>query len=39
MIDAEDVARSVLHMANQPLNVNVCSLMSMATAMPYAGPG
>lgn len=39
MIDVEDVARSVLHMANQPLHVNIFSLMIMATKMPYAGRG
>ena len=39
MIDVDDVARSVLHMANQPLNVNVYHLMIMATNMPYAGRG
>lgn len=39
MIDVADVARSVLHMANQPLHVNVFSLMIMATKMPYAGRG
>jgi NAD(P)-dependent dehydrogenase (short-subunit alcohol dehydrogenase family) len=39
MIDVEDVARSVLHMANQPLSVNVYHLMIMATKMPYAGRG
>jgi NAD(P)-dependent dehydrogenase (short-subunit alcohol dehydrogenase family) len=39
MIDVEDVARSVLHMANQPLSVNIYHLMIMATNMPYAGRG
>ena len=39
MIDVADVARSVLHMANQPLDVNVYHLMIMATKMPYAGRG
>jgi NADP-dependent 3-hydroxy acid dehydrogenase YdfG len=39
MIDVEDVARSVLHMANQPLSVNIYHLMIMATKMPYAGRG
>ena len=39
MIDVDDVARSVLHMASQPLNVNVYHLMIMATNMPYAGRG
>ena len=39
MIDVDDVARSVLHMANQPLDVNIYHLMIMATKMPYAGRG
>jgi len=39
MIDVRDVARSVLHMANQPLDVNIYHLMIMATGMPYAGRG
>ena len=33
------VAKSVLFMANQPLNVNIYHLMVMATDMPYAGRG
>jgi NAD(P)-dependent dehydrogenase (short-subunit alcohol dehydrogenase family) len=39
MVDVTDVARSVLHMANQPLDVNIYHLMIMATKMPYAGRG
>ena len=39
MIEPDDVARSVLHMANQPLDVNIYHLMIMATKMPYAGRG
>ena len=39
MIDVRGVARSVLHMANQPLDVNIYHLMIMATGMPYAGRG
>ena len=39
MITPEDVARSVLFMANQPLDVNIYHLMVMATKMPYAGRG
>jgi NAD(P)-dependent dehydrogenase (short-subunit alcohol dehydrogenase family) len=39
MIDVDDVARSVLFMANQPLDVNIYHLMVMATKMPYAGRG
>ena len=39
MVDVADIARSVLHMANQPLDVNIYHLMIMATKMPYAGRG
>ncbi len=39
MIGVADVARSVLFMANQPLDVNIYHLMVMATKMPYAGRG
>jgi NADP-dependent 3-hydroxy acid dehydrogenase YdfG len=39
MIDVEDVARTVLHMANQPLNVNLFTVTIMATKMPFAGRG
>ena len=39
MITPEDVARSVLFMANQPLDVNIYHLTVMATKMPYAGRG
>jgi NADP-dependent 3-hydroxy acid dehydrogenase YdfG len=39
MITPEDCARSVLFMANQPLDVNIYHLMVMATKMPYAGRG
>jgi NADP-dependent 3-hydroxy acid dehydrogenase YdfG len=39
MMSVDDVARSVLHMANQPLDVNIYHLMIMATQMPYAGRG
>ncbi len=39
MIDVKDVARSVLFMANQPLDVNIYHLTVMATKMPYAGRG
>src|SRR6185295_8198909 len=34
MIDVKDVARSVLFMANQPLDVNIYHLTVMATKMP-----
>lgn len=39
MIDVTHVARSVLFMANQPLDVNIYNLMVMATTMPFAGRG
>jgi NAD(P)-dependent dehydrogenase (short-subunit alcohol dehydrogenase family) len=39
MISVEDVAKAVLYMANQPLDVNIYHLMIMATNMPYAGRG
>jgi NAD(P)-dependent dehydrogenase (short-subunit alcohol dehydrogenase family) len=39
MIDPDDVARAVLYMANEPLDVNIYHLMIMATKMPYAGRG
>ena len=39
MIDVKDVARSVLFMANQPLDINIYHLTVMATKMPYAGRG
>jgi NAD(P)-dependent dehydrogenase (short-subunit alcohol dehydrogenase family) len=39
MISVDDVAKAVLYMANQPLDVNVYHLMIMATNMPYAGRG
>jgi NAD(P)-dependent dehydrogenase (short-subunit alcohol dehydrogenase family) len=35
----EDVARSVLHMANLPLGANVQFMTIMATKMPYIGRG
>lgn len=35
----EDAARSVLHMANLPLEANVQFMTVMATAMPYIGRG
>jgi NADP-dependent 3-hydroxy acid dehydrogenase YdfG len=39
MITTDDVARSVLFMANQPPGVNIYRLIVMATNMPYAGRG
>ena len=39
MIDVEDVGRTVLHMANQPLHVNLFTVTIMATKMPFAGRG
>lgn len=39
VMDAEQVARSVLHMASLPLDANVQFMTVMATAMPYVGRG
>ena len=39
VMDATDVASSVLHMAGLPLSANVQFMTVMATAMPYIGRG
>ena len=39
VMDAADVARSVLHMAELPLEANVLSMTVMASAMPFVGRG
>lgn len=39
VMDADDVARTVLHMAELPLEANVQFATVMATAMPYIGRG
>lgn len=39
MMQVEDAARSVLHMANMPLSTNVQFMTVMATNMPYIGRG
>lgn len=39
MMDVEHVARSIVHMANMPLDANVYELTVMATRMPYIGRG
>ena len=39
VMDAADVARTVLHMARLPLGANVQFATVMATAMPYIGRG
>jgi NAD(P)-dependent dehydrogenase (short-subunit alcohol dehydrogenase family) len=39
VMDAADVARTVLHMASLPLEANVQFATVMATAMPYIGRG
>ena len=39
MMEAEDIARSVLHMASLPLSANVQFMTVMATAMPFIGRG
>lgn len=38
-MDVEHVARSVVHMANLPLDANVLFMTVMATKMPYVGRG
>jgi NAD(P)-dependent dehydrogenase (short-subunit alcohol dehydrogenase family) len=38
-MDAENVANSIVHMANLPLDANVQSLTVMATQMPFIGRG
>lgn len=38
-IDVQHVARSVLHMADLPLDANVLSMTVMATKMPFVGRG
>jgi NADP-dependent 3-hydroxy acid dehydrogenase YdfG len=38
-MDVEDAAKSVLHMAELPLNANVQFMTVMATKMPYIGRG
>ncbi|UWQ21661.1 SDR family oxidoreductase [Jannaschia sp. W003] len=39
MMEVEDVARSVLHMASLPPGANVLTMTVMANAMPYVGRG
>ncbi len=39
MMDVEDVARSVVHMAELPLDANVLFMTVMASNMPYVGRG
>jgi NADP-dependent 3-hydroxy acid dehydrogenase YdfG len=39
MMDAAEVARSVLHMATMPAGTNVQFLTVMATNMPFIGRG
>jgi len=39
VIDVEHVARSVVHMANMPLDTNVLFLTIMASKMPFVGRG
>ena len=39
VMDVDNVARSVLHMASLPLDANVQFMTVMATAMPYIGRG
>lgn len=39
MMEVEDVARAVLHMANLPPGANIQSMTVMATKMPFVGRG
>ena len=39
VMDVEHVARTVLHMANLPLEANVQFVTLMATSMPFIGRG
>jgi len=39
MIDVEQVANAVLHMASVPLDTNIQFLTIMATKMPFIGRG
>jgi len=39
LMDVEHVARSVLYMANMPLDANVLTMTVMATKMPFVGRG
>ena len=39
VMDVKNVAQSVLHMANLPLDANVQFMTVMATNMPYIGRG
>ena len=39
LMDVQDVARAVLHMASLPLDANVLTMTIMATQMPYVGRG
>lgn len=39
VMDVDNVARSVLHMASLPLEANVLFMNVMATTMPFVGRG
>ena len=39
MMEVEDAARAVLHMASLPPEANVLTMTIMANAMPYVGRG
>lgn len=39
MMDVDDVARSVVHMAELPLDANVLFMTVMASNMPFVGRG
>src|SRR5271157_3381346 len=39
MMDAEEVAAAIVHMASLPLSTNILTMTIMATKMPYVGRG
>ena len=39
MMDVEEVAAALVHMASLPLSTNVLTMTIMATKMPYVGRG
>ena len=39
MMDVENVARAVVHMASLPLEANIQFMTIMATKMPFVGRG
>ena len=39
MMDVEEVAAAIVHMANLPLSTNILTMTIMATKMPFVGRG